>query len=133
MVEIVFCCIIVPEKERVRGTAVIHVCLVKTIGSYIRDIVDKVMSVITVSEGRHTWKHRVRTLVSSVPETLAEFHFWRKIFCAFETVVEMDLVVMPDFPNAKIFLNRISMVKMIRDEKIAGKVFQKVITRVVET
>ena len=44
----------------------------------------------------------------------------------------MDLVVIPDCPNAKIFLNRIRMVKMIWDEKIVGKV-RKVVTRIVET
>ena len=133
MVEIVVCCVMVLKKERVRGTVVFQVMPIETIGSYVRDIGDKAMSVIAVSKGRHTWKHRVGTLVSSFPETLTEIHCLRKIFCAFETVVEMDLVVIPDCPNAKIFLNWIRMVKMIWDEKIAGKVFQKVVTRVVET
>ena len=41
-------------------------------------------------------------------------------------------MVIPDCPNAKIFLNWIRMVKMIWDEKIAVKVFRKVVTRVVE-
>ena len=120
------------KKGRVRGTVVFQVFPVETISSYVRDIVNKAMSVIAVSKGRHTWKHRVGTLVSSFPETLTEIHFWWKIFCAFETVVEMDLVVIPDCPNAKIFLNRIRMVKMIWDEKIAGKVSWKVVTKVVE-
>ena len=71
--------VVVLKKERVRGTVVFQVMSVETIGSYVRDIGDKAMSVIAVSKGRHTWKHRVRTLVSSVPETLMESHLWRKV------------------------------------------------------
>ena len=132
MVGIVVCGVVVLKKERVRGTVVFQVMPVETISSYVRVIGNKAMSVIAVSKGRHTRKHRVGTLVSSVPETLTESHFWWKVLSTFQAVVKVDLVVIPDCPNAKIFLNWIRMVKMIWDEKIAVKVFRKVVTRVVE-
>ena len=83
MIGIVVCGVVVLKEERVRGTVVFQVVPVETIGSYIRVIGNKAMSVIVVSKGRHTRKHRVRTLVSSVPETLTKSHFWRKVLSAF--------------------------------------------------
>ena len=48
-------------------------------------------------------------------------------------MVGVDLVIIPDGPNAKVFLNWIRMVKMIRDKEVVFEIFRKVIIRVVET
>ena len=45
----------------------------------------------------------------------------------------MDLVIIPDRPNAKVFFDRIMMVKIIGDKEVAFKIFWKVVIRVVET
>ena len=83
MIGIVVCGVVVLKEERVRGKDVFQVMPVKTIGSYVRVIGNKAMSVISVSKGRHTQKHRVGTLVSSVPETLTESHLWWKVLSTF--------------------------------------------------
>ena len=83
MIGIVVCGVVVLKKERVRGTVVFQVMPVETISSYVRVIGNKAMSVIAVSKGRHSQKHRVRTFVSSVPETLTEIHFWQKVLSTF--------------------------------------------------
>ena len=132
MIGIVVCGVVVLKEERVRGSVVFQGMHVETIGSFVRDIGEEAMSVIVVIKGRHTRKHRGRTLVSSVPETLMESHLWWKVLSTLQAVVKVDLVVIPDCPNTKVFLNWIRMVKMIWDEKIAVKVFRKVVTRVVE-
>ena len=125
--------VVVLKEKSVRSTEVFQFIRVETIGSFVRVIGNKAMSVIAVSKGRHTRKHRVGTLVSSVPETLMESHLWWKVLSTLQAVVKVDLVVIPDCPNTKVFLNWIRMVKMIWDEKIAFEVFRKVVTRVVET
>ena len=44
----------------------------------------------------------------------------------------MDLVIIPDRSDAKVFFDRIRVVKMIRDKKVAFEIFRKVVVKVVE-
>ena len=107
------------KEERVRGTVFFQGMPVKTIGSFVRGVGDKAMSVMAVSKGRHAWKHRIGTIVSSLPKTLAESHIWCEILSILQAMIKVDLVVIPDCPNTNVFFNWIRMVKMIWDEEIA--------------
>ena len=41
-------------------------------------------------------------------------------------------MIVPNGPNAKVFLDQIRMIKMIGNEEVALKIFWKVVTREVE-
>ena len=49
-----------------------------------------------------------------------------------EAMVQVDLMVVPNGPNTKVFLDQIRMMEVIGDEEVALEIFWKVITREVE-
>ena len=75
-------------KERsVRSTVVFQLICVETIGSFVRGVDDKAMSIIVVSKGRHAQKQRIGTIVSSPPKRLVESHVWSEILSILQAMV----------------------------------------------
>ena len=56
----------------------------------------------------------------------------RKVRGVCEAMVQVDLMVVPNGPNTKVFLDQIRMMEVIGDEEVALEIFWKVITREVE-
>ena len=56
----------------------------------------------------------------------------RKVLGVLEAMVQVDLMVVPNGPNTKVFLDQIRMMEVIVDEEVALEIFWKVITREVE-
>ena len=56
----------------------------------------------------------------------------RKVSGVLEAMVQVDLMVVPNGPNTKVFLDRIRMMEVIGDEEVALEIFGKVVTRQVE-
>ena len=57
----------------------------------------------------------------------------RKVRGVLEAMVQVDLMVVPNGPNTKVFLDPIRMIKVVGNEEVALKIFGKVVTREVET
>ena len=110
-----------------------HVIAVETISRNVRSVVSKAMSIVMEVEGRHAQKHRVGAITSRSPKALAECHVLSKVLGVLEAMVQVDLMIVPNGPNAKVFLDRIRMIKMIGNEEVALEIFWKVVTREVET
>ena len=56
----------------------------------------------------------------------------RKVLGVLEAMVQVDLMVVPNGPNTKVFLDQIRMMEVIGDEEVVLEIFWKVITREVE-
>ena len=56
----------------------------------------------------------------------------REVLGVLEAMVQVDLMVVPNGPNTKVFLDQIRMMEVIGDEEVALEIFWKVITREVE-
>ena len=110
-----------------------HVSAVETVSRYVRSVVTKAMSVVVEGEGRHAWKHRVGAVMSRLPKALEECHVLREVLGVLEAMVQVDLMVVPNGPNTKVFFDRIGMMEVIGDEEVALEIFWKVVTREVET
>ena len=110
-----------------------HVSAVETISRYVRSVVSKAISIVAEGKGRHAQKHRVEAVMSRLPKALAECHVLSEVLGVLEAMVQVDLMIVPNGPNAKVFLDRIRMIEVIRDEEVALENFWKVVTREVET
>ena len=109
-----------------------HLTAVETISRNVRNVVSKAISIVAEVEGRHAWKHRVGAFMSRLPKALAECHVLSEVLGVLEAMVQVDLMIVPNGPNAKVFLDQIRMIKMIGNEEVALKIFWKVVTREVE-
>ena len=77
-------------------------------------------------------RNRVGAVMSGSPKALEECHVLREVLGVLEAMVQVDLMVVPNGPNTKVFLDRIRMMEVIRDE-VGLEIFWKVVTREVET
>ena len=95
--------------------------------------VNEAMSVFTEGERVHTWVNRLRTVVRSVEEMVAEGYTGQKISGMTKTVITVRLVVVPDSPKTKIFLDRVRMEKMVWNKIVTGRVLSKVVSGVIKS